>query len=218
MSPDRIRVAPSLLAADFARLGDQVRRVADAGADMLHLDVMDGRFVPNISFGFPVIASVRRITTLPLDAHLMIEEPARYLAVCRDVGVDSVTVHLETHSDPTAVMEQCRQLGLGCGLVVSPATPIERFFPYVRAAALALVMSVEPGFGGQAFQPAALARIGRLRQRLADEGWQVPIQVDGGINLQTAPAVRAAGATVLVAGVAVFGSPDPAAVIRALRG
>ena len=136
MSPTAVRVAPSLLAADFACLGDQVRRVADAGADMLHLDVMDGRFVPNISFGFPVIASVRRITTLPLDAHLMIEEPSRYLAACRDAGVDSVTIHLETHPDPSAVMAQCRQLSLGCVLVINPGTPIERFLPHVGAADL----------------------------------------------------------------------------------
>lgn len=218
MTPSAVRIAPSLLAADFSRLAEEIKRVEEAGADLLHLDIMDGHFVPNLSFGFPVVKAVRRVTRLKLDTHLMISAPARYLQAFRDAGVDSLTVHLEAGPDPGLLLEQIHELGLECGLVVNPATPVDRLFPYLEQLDLALIMSVEPGFGGQVFQPQALEKVRRLRARIDAQGLSLPIEIDGGINPDTAPACRQAGATVLVAGSAIFRSPDPAAAIRALRG
>lgn len=217
MEPGKVCIAPSILAADFTRLGDEIRRVEDAGADLVHLDVMDGHFVPNISFGIPVVEAVRRVTSLPLDTHLMISHPRRYLAAFRDAGADSVTIHIEVCPDPTDIMDDCRTLGMECGLVANPETPIESLFPYARQASMILIMSVQPGFGGQTFQSASLERIRQMRRWLDRAGSEAPVQVDGGINLDTAPKAVAAGAGVLVAGSAVFGAPDPAAVIRSLR-
>lgn len=211
-------IAPSLLAADFARLADEIHRVEQGGADFLHLDIMDGHFVPNISFGFPVIESVRKTTRLELDTHLMLQDPMPFIAAFKEAGSDSLTIHVEIATDPATVLDAIRQHGLKCGLAVNPATPVEKLYPYLDELDLALVMSVEPGFGGQSFQPQALDKIRNLAAEIARRGLDLPIEIDGGVNTDNAAACREAGTQLLVAGSAVFRAEDPAAAIAALRG
>ena len=218
MSKPRILIAPSLLAADFAHLADEIGRVEAGGADMLHLDVMDGHFVPNISFGLPVVESVRKVTALPLDTHLMISDAARFVGDFASAGSTSLTVHLESYPDPRGIIDAIRDQGLGCALVINPATPATELLPHLGRIDMALVMSVEPGFGGQEFQPVALDKVRCLRAHLDRSGESVRIQIDGGINPQTARLAREAGVDVLVAGSAIFRAPDPAAALEALRG
>jgi ribulose-phosphate 3-epimerase len=212
------RIAPSLLAADFGRLAEEVHRVEDAGADSLHLDVMDGHFVPNISYGIPVIESLRKTTRLELDTHLMLSDPLSYVGPFKEAGSDSLTVHVEIDADPNLVLDAIRALGLKCGLAVNPATPVDALFPFLERLDLALVMSVEPGFGGQAFQPQALDKVRFLSAEIKRRGLDLPIQIDGGVNTDNAADCRRAGARFLVAGSAVFRADDPAATIAALRG
>lgn len=211
-----VRIAPSLLAADFARLDQEVQRV-EAEIDMLHLDVMDGHFVPNISFGMPVIASLRAATSVYFDCHLMTTNPDAYLDDLKEVGADLVTVHIEVIPNPTRVAQQARDVGLDFGLVLSPDTPFAAVEPFVEVADLLLIMSVHPGFGGQSFMPEVLPKVEAARKFIDSHALSVDIQIDGGISDLTAPRARQAGANVFVAGTAIFGDPDPAGAVRRLR-
>ena len=213
-----IRIAPSLLACDFAEMGAAVRAVEAAGADALHLDVMDGVFVPNISFGLPVIEALRSHTSLPFDVHLMIVDPERYLERFVKVGADWITVHYEACKDPAAALRTIRELGCLAGLSIKPNTRPEEIFPLLPLCDMVLVMTVEPGFGGQSLIPACLEKIPVLRAELARIGHSAAIEVDGGVNGKTVASVREAGAEILVAGSSVFGASDMAAAMQTLRG
>lgn len=210
------KLAPSLLAADFARLGEQVALV-EPYVDLLHLDVMDGHFVPNISFGMPVIASLRGRSRLVFDCHLMTTNPGAYLAELAQAGADLVTVHIEAVSDPTHLSKKARDLGLGFGLVLSPPTPWEAVEPFAELCDLVLLMSVNPGFGGQAFMPEVLTKVEKARKWVDAHGLTTDIQIDGGINSETAPVARDAGANVFVAGTGIFGQSEPDRAALALR-
>jgi ribulose-phosphate 3-epimerase len=209
------RLAPSILSADFAALGDAVDAVT-AQADLLHVDVMDGHFVPNITIGPAVVASLRRHTDLYFDCHLMITNPEDYLEQFRQAGADGCSVHVEV-GRTRPLIDQMRSLGLDVGLAVNPETPFESYSEWLDEIDLLLLMTVHPGFGGQAFIAEVLPKISQTRREIDRLGLAVPIEVDGGIDLDTAPVAAAAGASVFVAGSAVFGEPDPAAAAYAIR-
>jgi ribulose-phosphate 3-epimerase len=215
MSARVVQIAPSILAADFTRLGEQVATVAAAGADLIHVDVMDGHFVPNITMGPLVVAALKRITAVPLDVHLMISEPDRYLDAFAQAGAAIITVHAEATVHLHRTLTRIQQLGVRAGVAINPATPVGTISEVLDVVDQVLVMSVNPGFGGQSFIPRSLDRVADIRTRLA--GRAVAIEVDGGVDLTNAAALVNAGATILVAGVSVFGAPDPAAATVALR-
>ena len=210
------RIAPSLLAADFGRLADEVAAI-EAGADLLHLDVMDGHFVPNISFGLPVIASLRRHTSLPFDCHLMTTNPDSFLPELAAAGVDMVTMHIEAIPDPTEAIKGAAANDLGFGLAISPPTPFSAVIPFMESVNMLLVMSVNPGFGGQSFTPDVLPKVQEARNWIESHGLDADIQIDGGVSSDNIISARNAGATVFVAGTSIFGAPDPAKAIRDLR-
>jgi len=214
LAEPRIRVAPSLLAADFARLADHVRQVEDAGAEVLHLDVMDGHFVPNISFGVPVIEKLRPASKLFFDTHLMITDPVKYAEPFIKAGSDLLTFHIEVTDDPMKVVEHIRRLGARVGVSLNPGTEATALWPVIEAVDLVLVMSVWPGFGGQKFIPDSLDKLRTIRPRLRPDQ---RLQVDGGIGPDTAAAVVRAGADTLVAGSAVFNGPDAGQSMRELE-
>lgn len=211
-------MAPSLLAADFAHLADDIAAMTAAGCDLLHLDVMDAHFVPNLTFGPVVCTAVRRVTDLPLDAHLMMTSPDRYLEPFAAAGVDALTVHVEAEAPLRETLRRIGDLGMKRGLSLNPRTPLDLVAPWLGQVDLVLVMTVQPGFGGQAFDPAGVAKIAELaRRRAAGEG-DFLINVDGGINAETGRVCREAGADILVSGSWLFGAEDRAARVAQLRG
>lgn len=217
ISPTHPLIAPSLLAADFARLGEETIAVAAAGADWLHLDVMDGHFVPNITFGPLVIKALKRHTTMPMDVHLMIAPVDPFIQVFAEAGADHISVHPESGPHLHRTLQLIRSLGKKTGVVLNPGTPIEAIVNVLDLVDIIMVMTVNPGFGGQAFISSQLAKIAALRRLIDDSGRQIVLQIDGGITPITARDVLAVGATCLIAGTAIFGAPDYATVITALR-
>ena len=217
--PRALRIAPSILSADFARLGDELRAIETAAADLVHVDVMDGRFVPNITIGPVVVQAVRASTKLPLDVHLMIVEPDRYLEAFARAGADVISVHAEAVPDLRPVLRQIRALGKRAAVAVNPASPLDGLPELLPELDMVLIMSVNPGFSGQHFMESVVPKIRTLRAEIDRRGLKVDIEVDGGIAPATAPAVIAAGADILVAGSAVFGAQgkDYRAAIAALR-
>ena len=216
----RILIAPSILAADFSRLADEIRRVQDAGADWIHCDIMDGHFVDNISFGPGIVAIVRKLTTLPLDVHLMIEHPDHYLPRFIDAGANSITVHVESESkhDVAKTLQQIRAAGCRAGLTLNPGTSFALLEPFFGQINLLLIMTVHPGFGGQSFRAEQMEKLRRARDWKAKNNPALDIEVDGGINPETARVSIENGANVLVAGTSIFRSDDYAKAIRDLRG
>jgi ribulose-phosphate 3-epimerase len=213
----KVLIAPSILSADFSRLGEEVRAVEAAGADWIHVDVMDGRFVPNLTIGPPVVKALRKVTRLPLDVHLMIVEPEKYLDDFAAAGADGLTVHVETCPHLHRTLQHIRSLGKRAGVVLNPSTSEESVRYVLGNADLVLVMSVNPGFGGQSFLPEVLPKVRALRERIDREGLAVDLEIDGGISPDTAAAATAAGARVLVAGNAIFTHDHYGAAIAALR-
>ena len=209
-----IQIAPSILAADFAALGEQVRTVEDAGAHLLHLDVMDGHFVPNITLGPPVVASIRKITRLPLDVHLMIENPDAYLEAFADAGADWISVHAEACAHLDRTLNRIRSLGLSTGVVLNPATSLSVLDNVLPLVDFVLIMSVNPGFGAQKFIPYSLRKIEDLRKMIDRRGLSAKIEVDGGVSLENLCELVWRGAEILVAGSQIFGSPDPGDMVR----
>lgn len=210
-------VAPSLLASDFLRLGEESRMLNESAADWFHLDVMDGRFVPNISFGLPVISALRKTTTKTFDVHLMIEEPERYAEDFKKAGADILTVHLEACRHLHRNLQQIRSLGMKAGVALNPHSPVEAIFDMLDEIDLVCVMSVNPGFGGQQFIPMTLQKIRNLRKRIDENKLGTLIEIDGGVTLANAREIVEAGTHVLVAGSTVFSSADPIATIKALK-
>jgi ribulose-phosphate 3-epimerase len=198
-------ILPSMLLCDFGNLQREIERLEEAGVEALHMDVMDGAFVPNMTYGMPVIEAVRRLTKLPIDVHLMIEKPGRYAQAFIDAGSDLITFHIEAEPEPRELLQAIQAKGVAAGLAINPSTPLERLMPFAGACDLVLVMSVEAGFGGQEFNPLALARLAELRQRL---GAELLLEVDGGVNRTTAGSCQQAGADLLVVGSAIFRQSD----------
>ena len=210
-------IAPSILSADFAALGQAVRATERGGADAIHIDVMDGHFVPNLTVGPPVVQAIKRIAEVPLDVHLMIEEPDNYLSAFAQAGADALSVHVEVLSKLQPTINAIKELGIRAGIALNPSTPVTAIEVVAREVDLVLVMSVNPGFGGQAFIPQSLNKVRATRALLDQVGNPAPITVDGGVNLGNAAALVEAGASVLVAGSAIFGQDDPTEATRALR-
>jgi len=214
-----MKVAPSILSCDFARLAEEIQEVESGGADWIHVDVMDGHFVPNITIGPLITEAARRATELPLDVHLMIEAPERYLEAFAKAGADILTVHHEACPELPRAIERIRGLGVKAGVAINPDTPVEAVRPVLASIDLLVVMTVHPGFGGQAYLPGSTEKLARARRLLDEAGASAELEVDGGIDAGKAPEAVGAGATVLVAGSAVYHHPDgPAAGVRAIRG
>jgi ribulose-phosphate 3-epimerase len=214
-----IKVAPSILSADFARLAEEIKAVQAAGADIIHVDVMDGHFVPNITIGPLIVEAARRSTDLPLDVHLMIAKPEQYVADFAKAGADTITVHVEAALHLNRLIQSIKEhRGVKAGVSLNPATPLSSLDYILPDVDMVLIMSVNPGFGGQSFIPSALDKIRQLRKRIDDQGLKIEIEVDGGVKTENAAQIAGAGADILVAGSAVFGAKDYAAAIRGIRG
>jgi ribulose-phosphate 3-epimerase len=213
-----VEIAPSILSADFTRLREEIEAAERGGATVVHCDVMDGHFVPNITIGLPVVRSLARATRLPLDAHLMISEPGRYAEQFVEAGAQMVSVHIEADAHINRTLAGIRKRGAKAGIVINPATSLSALEEAIQYADYVLVMSVNPGFGGQAFIPASVEKVRRLRRMIDERGLNVRIEIDGGIDRDNIAACAAAGAEIFVAGTAVFGNGDPAASVRELLG
>ncbi|HCA58423.1 MAG TPA: ribulose-phosphate 3-epimerase [Blastocatellia bacterium] len=209
-------IAPSILSANFVRLEEEIAAVEAGGASILHVDVMDGRFVPNITIGLPVVRSIRKSTSMTIDTHLMIVEPGNYAVQFVDAGADMVSVHIEADPHVHRTLQGIRQAGAKAGVVVNPGTPISALSEAIYHADFVLLMSVNPGFGGQRFIPRSIGRLRELRQMISERGLDVKIEIDGGIDLTNVAEVADAGAEIMVAGSAVFGTDNPAEAVRAL--
>jgi ribulose-phosphate 3-epimerase len=212
-----IEIAPSILSADFSRLGEQIKTVEGAGASLLHVDVMDGRFVPNITVGLPVVKAISRATQLPIDAHLMIVEPARYVESFVEAGARMVSIHIEADPHAHRTLTAIRAAGAQAGIAINPATSLSALEEAIKFVDFVLVMSVNPGFGGQEFISSSLDKVRRLRKMLDERGSKARIEIDGGIDQDNVAEVAGAGAEIIVSGSAIFGAPDPAVALRELR-
>ena len=212
-----VRIAPSILSADFSRLGDAVKLAEKAGADLIHVDIMDGHFVPNLTLGPQLVAAIRRETSLPIDVHLMVENPRSFIPLFHEAGADWISIHVEATAHLHKDLTMIRSLGRKAGVALNPATPIDTLKEVLGELDFILIMSVNPGWGGQSFIPSCLEKIRKLRDWIRAEKRTIPIEVDGGIKLDNVEDVIRAGMEVVVAGSAVFDAPDPAAVIRTLK-
>ncbi len=211
-------VSASILSADLAYLGTEIKRAEKSGVDMLHFDVMDGIFVDNITYGLPVLSAVRKITDMTIDVHLMITDPLRYAGRFAEAGADIISFHLESGSDPVRTLDSVRSSGARPAIAIKPGTPVESVYEYIPLADMILVMTVEPGFGGQSFLPGSAERIRKVRNEIRRLGLDTDVQVDGGIDSETADIVRGAGANVLVSGSFLFGSENMAEAVSKLKG
>jgi ribulose-phosphate 3-epimerase len=212
-----VDIAPSILSADFTRLAEEIRTVEEAGATVLHVDVMDGHFVPNITIGLPVVRSLRKATKMTIDTHLMISEPGRYAAEFAKAGADMVSVHIEADAHIQRTLTAIREAGAQAGVAINPATSLSTLDEVLQYTDFVLLMSVNPGFGGQKFVSGSIAKLRRLRQMILEQGLNVRIEIDGGVDENNAADVVEAGAEILVAGTAIFGKDDPAAAVKKLK-
>lgn len=212
-----IKIAPSILSADFSKLGEEIVKITDAGADMVHIDVMDGHFVPNLTLGAPIVKALRKVTDLPFDVHLMINNPETLIDDFIDAGADIITIHMESTNHLHRLIQRIKSKGVKAAVSLNPATPLNTLEEILVDLDMVLLMSVNPGFGGQSFIPATLDKISRLKEMINAKKLNIDIQVDGGINLETAPEVIKHGANILVAGSAVYGSKDVKDTITKLK-
>ncbi|MBR5773457.1 MAG: ribulose-phosphate 3-epimerase [Clostridia bacterium] len=212
-----IKIAPSMLSCDFARFGDETARMENEGADLIHMDVMDAHFVPNLTFGAPIIKKMRSYSKLPFDVHLMISDPLKYAEDFAKAGADIITFHIESDSPVSETIDKIRSLGVKAALSVKPKTPVEEVFPYLDRLDMVLIMTVEPGFGGQSFMEDMMPKVRALREEITRRGLDIDIQVDGGISDKTIATAAANGANVFVAGSALFGAPDSREMMATLK-